>query len=114
MGRGDPDIDEIAGDNPRRPLDAGDGQEPWRIFSLALHGRKSGIDWAGYRSASAFDLAYFFFFIFLLPWVWRFIKDRRFISPYMLFWIPAIILVPILYVYLWPDLPYFSSVQLDI
>jgi len=83
----------------------------WRIFSLALHGRKSGIDWAGYRSASAFDLAYFFFFIFLLPWVWRFIKDRRFISPYMLFWIPAIILVPILYVYLWPDLPYLTPSQ---
>jgi len=86
----------------------------WRIFSLPLHGRKLGIDWTGYRSASAFDFVYFLFLILLLSCLWRFIKERRFVSHYMLFWIPAIVLIPVLYLYLWPHFPYLTPSQKNV
>ena len=35
-------------------------------------------------------------------------------NRYMLFWIPAVILVPILYVYLWPHLPYLTPSQINV
>ncbi|MCI0528624.1 MAG: hypothetical protein L0Y56_14390, partial [Nitrospira sp.] len=35
-------------------------------------------------------------------------------NRYMLFWIPAVILVPVLYFYLWPRLPYLTPSQTNV
>ena len=86
----------------------------WRIFYLPLQGRKLGIDWTGYRSASAFDLVYFFFLICLLPSVWKFIKEKRFGNFYLLFWVPALVLILVLYAYLRPKLPFLTPSQRNV
>jgi len=77
------------------------------MFYIPINGRTPGIDLTGYRSASAFDLAYFIFILFLIPFLWRFIIKKQF-SSYLLFWVPAIMLIPVLYVYLSPTLPYLT------
>jgi len=86
----------------------------WKIFVLPLNGKTLGVDWTGYRSGSAFDLAFFVFCILLLPCVWDFIKEKRFLNPYLVFWIPAFLLAPVLYVYLRPHLPYLTPSQVNV
>jgi len=86
----------------------------WRIFYLPINGRIPGIDLTGYRSASAFDLTYFVFMIFLLPFVWKFFKEKTFANRYLLFWIPAIILAPVLFLYLWPQMPYLTPSEANV
>jgi len=67
-----------------------------------------GIDLTGYRSASLFDFAYFVFMILLIPSSWSFIREKTFSNYYLLFWAPAVILIPVLYVYLRPSMPYLT------
>jgi hypothetical protein len=86
----------------------------WRIVYLPLHGRTFGIDFTGYRSASFFDLAFFLFMILSLPFIWQFIRKKKFVNYYLLFWFPAVILIPLLYIYLQPTLPFLTPSQKNV
>lgn len=80
----------------------------WRIFFLPINERVFGLDLTGYRSASIFDAAFFLFSLLMIPLIIQSLKEKKLMSWYLVFLVPGFALVPVLYFYLKPFLPYLT------
>jgi hypothetical protein len=80
----------------------------WRILYLPINGRVFGVDLTGYRSVSLFDVVFFGLAVLTVPDAWRWLRERRWQRWALAFWAPAVLLIPTLFLYLRPRLPYLT------
>lgn len=68
----------------------------WRSIVLPISGKSLGFDPSGQASASPFDLIFLLFCMAIIPTGLRFIRERRFLSPWLVHWTAALVLFGLL------------------